>query len=167
MFMRLSSVVTDLAMFFPSAYLVAKRVSRKYHRNITLSLYLLLLAMPSLVLVDHGHFQFNSAMLGLSLYALFFLLQSQLLYSALFFTLALNFKISSLFYALPVFVAFLSAMRLLSRGVSALLGLHVFRAGLVVLVTSFFLWYPCVDTPSDILTILKAIFPLHRGLYQL
>ena len=59
--------------------------------------------MPSLTIIDHGHFQFNSAMLGLSLLAFAAMSNNRPLLASVAFCAALAFKQMALFYALPVF----------------------------------------------------------------
>lgn len=58
-----------------------------------------LLLQPALVLVDSGHFQYNSVMLGFTLLSLDFLMTSSDLTAAVFFVLSLGFKQMGLYYA--------------------------------------------------------------------
>lgn len=60
---------------------------------------ILLLLQPALILVDSGHFQYNSVMLGFTLLCLNYLSSSSDLTAALFFVLSLGFKQMSLYYA--------------------------------------------------------------------
>ena len=65
---------------------------------------------PLLILIDHGHFQFNSISLGLALLAFVMATeQKTILLSALFFTLSLNYKQMELYHAVPIFVYLLSS----------------------------------------------------------
>lgn len=74
--MRISSLVTDILFYYPSAYLIIQLITSKYNYNITLAFYFLVLFMPSLIVIDHGHFQFNSVMLALSLFSFYFIIKS-------------------------------------------------------------------------------------------
>jgi alpha-1,3-glucosyltransferase len=60
---------------------------------------LTLLLQPSLILIDSGHFQYNSVMLGFTLLSLDFLASSSDLIAAVFFVLSLGFKQMALYYA--------------------------------------------------------------------
>lgn len=71
---------------------------------------LLILLNPTLVLIDHGHFQYNSISLGLMQISLYFMLiynhsqgSKNLVLGAFFFCLALNYKQMELYHALPIF----------------------------------------------------------------
>lgn len=58
---------------------------------------------PALLLIDHGHFQYNSISLGLTLWAINFLLIDRDILGSIAFSLALNYKQMSLFHALAFF----------------------------------------------------------------
>jgi hypothetical protein len=67
------------------------------------------LLIPSLIVIDHGHFQYNSISLGLALAAAALILRGRWLLSAAAFALALNYKQMLLYFA-PVFFVFLLAV---------------------------------------------------------
>jgi uncharacterized membrane protein len=69
---------------------------------------LALLTLPSFVLIDHGHFQYNAAMLGLVAWTIIFIRLQRPLLAACSFSLALLFKQTALYFALPVFSVLLS-----------------------------------------------------------
>ena len=106
-FMRLSVVLCDAALFLPAALLLCRRLyPRGRGEDANASARHLAFACvafcPPLLLIDHGHFQYNSVMLGLSLLALWLLSCQQRFLAAVAFCLALNFKQTALYYA-PVF----------------------------------------------------------------
>ena len=68
-----------------------------------LSVGFLLLLTPSLLLIDHGHFQYNSISLGLALWAVIAAITRRNLACCVFFTLALCFKQMEFYHALPFF----------------------------------------------------------------
>lgn len=79
--MRLTVLLCDAAVFFPAAAwmsaVVAARASKSNTnavRHLTLAV---LLLNPALVLIDHGHFQYNCISLGLALGAMAALLQAE------------------------------------------------------------------------------------------
>lgn len=84
-----------------------------YELNLTEkdSLFTLLIVLinPTLVLIDHGHFQYNCISLGLMQLAIYFLLKSEsiklkwLTCASILFCMALNYKQMELYHALPFF----------------------------------------------------------------
>lgn len=60
LFMRLSVVLADVLCLLPALLLFAR------NRSYAFRLKLWLLSSPALLLVDHGHFQYNTLMLGLA-----------------------------------------------------------------------------------------------------
>lgn len=75
-----------------------------------LTVLLTFLFYPLLVLIDHGHFQYNSISLGFALISFVGATrQKSILLSAFFFTLALNYKQMELYHAVPIFVYLLSS----------------------------------------------------------
>ena len=67
---------------------------------------MLILLQPALILIDHGHFQFNSVALGFTVAAVVALSWQHPLadfVGSILFVLALNYKQMSLYYALPFF----------------------------------------------------------------
>ena len=82
--------------------------------NDSLVTLLLVLINPTIVLIDHGHFQYNSISLGLTQLALYFLLNTDtnantkvklkwLISASILFCMALNYKQMELYHALPFF----------------------------------------------------------------
>ncbi|CAN0072964.1 unnamed protein product, partial [Ectocarpus sp. 13 AM-2016] len=123
--MRITVLLLDLAIFFPAAAALASRlaidgamrrgravplIQRWDHPAATRALCMVLLS-PSLVLVDHGHFQYNCVCLGLAVAAAAAVAsgkrRGELVGSALF-SLSLNFKQMALYYA-PAFFFYLLA----------------------------------------------------------
>ncbi|KAF3919608.1 hypothetical protein ABW20_dc0103859 [Dactylellina cionopaga] len=104
-FMRATVAVSDYLIFIPSIVIFTKWYSRttgtdKYDRYIALAT---LLSIPGLVIIDYGHFQFNSVMLGLAILAFASFLADRLLWGSLLFVLSLGFKQMALYYAPAVF----------------------------------------------------------------
>ena len=64
---------------------------------------LLILLAPPLILIDHGHFQYNCCMMGLTLWALNFLAMDDIWMASVLFTMAFNFKQMGLYYSIPFF----------------------------------------------------------------
>jgi len=69
-----------------------------------------ILCSPLLILIDHGHFQYNCVMLGLILYSVILLEKRRIYFGSILYVMALNFKIMGLYYALPIFVYILTIL---------------------------------------------------------
>jgi alpha-1,3-glucosyltransferase len=93
-FMRLTALITDLIILVPGIYLYGRK------RN---SLFTVLILFPALQLIDHGHFQYNSAMLGFALLGFHYIMESRYVLGSVLFMCSLLFKQMALFYSLPVF----------------------------------------------------------------
>lgn len=70
---------------------------------------LIILCQPALILIDHGHFQYNSSMLGLVVWSIIFCRMERYVLASIMFSLALLFKQMALYYALPIFCLMLSS----------------------------------------------------------
>jgi alpha-1,3-glucosyltransferase len=57
--------------------------------------------------MDNGHFQYNQISLGLTLFAIYFILIDRDYISSIFFCLSLNYKQMSLYYSIPFFFYFI------------------------------------------------------------
>ena len=137
-FMRRSVQPCDALVFLPAALAHGVAAVRGRHRWLPL---LQLVLLPALVLVDHGHFQYNCVSLGLALWALTAALRDRPLACAAFcFTLALNFKQMSLYLAPAIFCYLLAGcLRAATKTAAAL---RVARLGTVVLATTALCWAP-------------------------
>ena len=114
-FMRLTVLVADLAVFMPAVVVVAcRQFTLKKQSSFVFFIFLLTsMLSPALVLIDHGHFQYNGVCIGLSLFAAALLHNNSNNNSSngahqewkldvlcsIAFCLSLNFKQMSLYYA--------------------------------------------------------------------
>lgn len=97
---------------------------------------------------------------------------------SILFTFAFNFKIMSLYYLYP-FLAFVAGKAAISTGLRSRhrLSLNLRRIPyflfymmtilLTVILTSCIIWYPWIWDKDLFKSVFRAIFPIHRGLYQL
>lgn len=164
--MRLSSLLTDVVFVcIVVVYFSQKEISHNTNRNHSI---LLTLSNPCFILIDHGHFQYNSLMLGLSLICIYFLLiepktssqkLSYYLLGSIAYCMAFNFKQMALFYALPVF-AYLLGKCFYHKSIKLFLLL-----GLTVLLTNLIIWAPFIITKTYN-QLLYRIFPVSRGLFE-
>ena len=115
LFMRLTVVFWDLLVYLPALIMFVKTWQGSRSQRTQEQAFLVLLLQPALLLVDHGHFQYNSVMLGkfayrqlnpysssavgFSLLSISCLSRGQDVYGAIFFVLSLGFKQMALYYA--------------------------------------------------------------------
>jgi alpha-1,3-glucosyltransferase len=157
--MRNTVLFSDIAIYFTAAYAISTLSSifpssRSKEGDGSLRVYALLIFAYPLILVDHGHFQYNTVMLGFFLWSLYFYFKHWLVCSALAFGAAVLFKQMALYYAPVLGILFLTRGRM---GIRALL----FATIVVVL-----LFVPVSTSPSSPFIVLRRIFPLGRGLFE-
>jgi alpha-1,3-glucosyltransferase len=58
---------------------------------------------PTLLIIDHGHFQYNAVMLGLTLWSIHFILEHRFVWASIFYCLAIGYKHMALYYSLAYF----------------------------------------------------------------
>ncbi|ULU04295.1 hypothetical protein L3Y34_017228 [Caenorhabditis briggsae] len=157
-FMRVSAIVPFYIFYLPP--LIYALMSSKKTSPV---LYPLSLLYPALLVIDNGHFQYNSVSLGLFLFAYIFLIQNWTLLGSMFFVAALNYKQMELYHALPVFVFILSRSINQSQPLGTILKLA--KIGVMVLSTFLIIWLPFIltETAKDVLI---RVFPFNRGLYE-
>lgn len=178
-YMRATVLAADLLLLVPAAIVVAwslyasdSGVARS--SSAVLACVGSLLLGPPLILIDHGHFQYNGVSLALCLLAVAAAGRGRQLLTALCFSLALNHKQMELYHALPFFCYLLAdswrAARLQSETgwMAALIG-RIAALGTVVISVFAALWLPLVlATPGGggIATILTRLFPFERGVFE-
>ncbi|GFH26541.1 alpha-1,3-glucosyltransferase, partial [Haematococcus lacustris] len=111
---------------------------------------------PALLIIDHGHFQYNCLSLGAAAGAAAAILGGAPVLGSLLYCLALNHKQMALYYA-PAFFGHLLGRCLQARGGLAKVG-AVARLGLVVVVSFALIWSPWLTSVKD------ASQPIRAGL---
>ncbi|OJJ84350.1 dolichyl-P-Glc:Man(9)GlcNAc(2)-PP-dolichol alpha-1,3-glucosyltransferase ALG6 [Aspergillus glaucus CBS 516.65] len=141
-FMRGTVVVSEYLVFIPAVINFLRRYTRMHGVPVwsaSIALVAVLL-QPATVLIDHGHFQYNTVMLGLAVASLDAILAGRMLWACIFFVGALGFKQMALYYA-PVMFAFLLGvctfpririLRLLCIGLTTIAAFAVLFAPLIV-----------------------------------
>ncbi|GAA5975083.1 hypothetical protein JCM21900_002433 [Sporobolomyces salmonicolor] len=130
----------------------------------TLVAALTILFQPALILIDNGHFQYNSIMLALTLWAINAFQAGHDLLGSILFVCSLGFKQMALYYAPGVF-AYLFGKCLWLGGRD---GLNLFlHLGLTVALAFTALFLPFLTPfPHTFLQALERIFPFSRGLFE-
>ena len=169
LFMRASVLLSDLLIYVPALVLLISLLPQPHAFTKPLILTISMLS-PSIILIDHGHFQYNCVSIGLSLLGAYFILRNQDLIGSLFFCCGLNFKQMILYYS-PVFFLVLLRKCLFHEKSSFLA--HFTRVGLVVIFAFAALWSPfCIFHSNDetcagaLLQVLHRIFPFNRGIFE-
>lgn len=193
LFMRLSVIICDCIVFLPSIFLLVvmtatslsslnsqKTSKTETKKDIGIlensSLYtflttLILASVPSLLLIDHGHFQYNGVCIGLTLLAVVCISRDMDVIGSILFCLALNFKQMALYYS-PVF--FFALLYKCNQKSNILLkSFHLLKIGMSVIITFAILWspfcmyhHPTETCYSSLLHPLKRIFPFSRGIFE-
>ncbi|KAI3630859.1 hypothetical protein MIR68_012294 [Amoeboaphelidium protococcarum] len=165
LFMRWTVVLSDLLFYFVPTLLLIKSVDSKVRSN----LLLVLLLQPSLIVIDHGHFQYNCVMLGLTLLAICLILKERVITGSICYCLAIGYKHMALYYSLAFFSYLLG--KCLSRGFNrgtlllALLGVSVIGTfGAMML--PLCLYGNDKGCIQSVLQMFSRLFPLHRGLFE-
>ncbi|KAN0074109.1 ALG6, ALG8 glycosyltransferase family domain containing protein [Elaphomyces granulatus] len=148
-FMRATVIISEYLIYIPAVIVFLRRYARlngvpTWSGSIAL---VAILLQPSTILIDHGHFQYNTVMLGLVVASLESILAGRLLSACIFFVAALGFKQMALYYA-PIMFSFLLGTCFIPRVRIFLLLFIAFTtiAAFAVLFTpllagSFYDWY--------------------------
>ncbi len=106
LFMRLSAIALDLGLLCSGIVFFVRTFYKRLEQSHQYALMMLGMNVPCLLLIDHGHFQYNCVMLGLSLWSFIFLLRHQFFAATLLFVFSVNFKQMGLYYlpSIAVFV---------------------------------------------------------------
>jgi len=164
LYMRWSVLICDMLIYFPailcfvgsshwspttSRHRATKSTAREALKKGALDRVwatAMLLICPPLLLIDHGHFQYNCISLGFTAAAATAVLHDWDVLGSVLFSLAMNHKHMSVYFA-PAFFSYLLGKCLKtarSGGRSWLLG--VLRLGLAVVSTFLLCWFPWYGT---------------------
>lgn len=110
-FMRASVLVSEYIIYVPAVVLFCRQYARLQHVTTWESSIALaaILMQPATLLVDHGHFQYNTVMLGFVVAFLVCITSRAYGLSCVFFVAALGFKQMALYYAPAVFAYLLGS----------------------------------------------------------
>lgn len=161
LFMRLSVLAADALILVPALLWFWRG---RGHR-MSASHFLVMLCCPVLMLIDHGHFQYNNVMLGLVTLAAVALVDHRAYRSAtLLLVLAALFKQTALYFAPAFAMGLLRAC--IHRGLKRGLLLALQLAALAIITASLILAPFLVDFPARLLPIMARVFPVGRGLFE-
>ncbi|ORY08875.1 glucosyltransferase [Clohesyomyces aquaticus] len=151
-YMRATAFISEYFIYIPAVIIFLRRYARIERVNVwEASIALVAVLMqPSTILIDHGHFQYNTVMLGFMLASMSSMAAGRPLWGCVFFVGALGFKQMALFYAPAVFAYLL--------GICVFPQINVVRflAIAVVTVLSFALLY--------LPFLLGILYDMYRGI---
>jgi alpha-1,3-glucosyltransferase len=164
--MRVSVLAADLFILFPALIafvaLVYERAAMARPRAAARAVFIFVLSLPALILIDHGHFQYNGVSLGLFVASLAAMAADLHPAGAMLFCLSVYFKQMSLYYAPAVatyLLATMARMRPLSSGIA-----YACRIAASIIFITAIVFAPWL--PRDVLHVLQRLFPVTRGLYE-
>ncbi|XP_059434121.1 probable dolichyl pyrophosphate Man9GlcNAc2 alpha-1,3-glucosyltransferase isoform X2 [Corylus avellana] len=158
LFSLLEATSLILVLYFIAVYYAGHSNGRK--TDIAWHIAIMLLN-PCLVLIDHGHFQYNCISLGLTVAAVAAVLSEKELLACFLFCLGLNHKQMTAYFA-PAFFSHLLGKCL--RRQNPLL--EVSKLGLVVLGTFALVWWPYLHSMEAFLRVLARLAPFERGIFE-
>ena len=130
---------------------------------------LLILLNPLMIIIDHGHFQYNNIMLGFFVFSLYFLLSDKYFLSILFLSFCVNFKQMGLYYAIifPIYVIkklfFSENLKNIKQYLISILCI-IFYA-VITLLINFVIYYPWIKY-NKLTDVFSRIFPFKRGIFE-
>ena len=190
LYMRFTVLISDLLIYISAVWIIVGRLTKQkesipdtnrdiipIYQRPRFWLLFSALSQPALILIDHGHFQYNTISLGLALWSFHFISSSTNelgpIVGSILFSLALNFKQMELYHAPAVFAYLLGRCFRHSNRYTHIIA-NFIALGVTVILTFSMLWLPFVICPpSDatsnfdgVLQIIKRVFPFQRGLFE-
>jgi alpha-1,3-glucosyltransferase len=171
-YMRATVLVLDMALYGSVVWFVTRRYQQRYNTESVWS-FGLAMAQPAILLIDHGHFQYNTTALGLALWSFYYMSRPAFIncvIGSVLYCMALSFKQMTLYYAPAVFF-YLLGRCFADKGKYA--APRFVALGATVMVTFVSLWWPfVVYGPDDtavlerLMHVIRRIIPLQRGLFE-
>ena len=176
--MRFFALISDVLVFHVAVNIICYYifVYTKKSRNkkpLYIQYYiviLLILINPLMIIIDHGHFQFNNVMHGFFVIALFFLYSENYILAIIFYSFCINFKQMGLYYAIPfplyvIKKLFFNKSKNKGNNNNLLSITYVGIYGIITLITNVFIYLPWLKA-KKINDVFNRIFPVHRGIFE-
>ena len=189
-YMRATVLFFDVLIYFSAVWILSKRLGAS-SSSWKWWIFVMALSQPSILLIDHGHFQYNTVSLGLALWSFHFVTYKNpkndnnfqyCIYGSIFFCLALNFKQMILYYAPSIFAyllgrCFTTKSHTISNHTTILQQFSFSRfllLGGTVILTFGALWIPFIihrdpeetTVKDSLIQIIHRLFPFQRGLFE-
>ncbi|KAL0570030.1 Glucosyltransferase-like protein [Marasmius crinis-equi] len=166
LYMRLTVIIWDLLVYVPALHVFKSRWLGTRSKRTQELAFMILMAQPALLLIDFGHFQYNSVMLGLTILAMDFFASGQDEIGAVFFVLSLGFKQMALYYAPAIGTYLLAKCVLLGPSAGSKLFVRLAITTSLTFVILFLPFLPPFAPLSSISHPIGRIFPFARGLFE-
>ncbi|XP_028666773.2 dolichyl pyrophosphate Man9GlcNAc2 alpha-1,3-glucosyltransferase [Erpetoichthys calabaricus] len=163
LFMRATVLAADLIVYIPAVFMYAFYFcegSSKKKASFALSV----LLFPGLILIDHGHFQYNCVSLGFALWGIFFIALQWDILGSFAFCFALNYKQMELYHSLPFFCYLLG--KCLRKGLKGKGLILLIKIAVSVIMSFALCWLPFLLDTQQSLQVLRRLFPVDRGLFE-
>ncbi|KTW29310.1 hypothetical protein T552_01265 [Pneumocystis carinii B80] len=164
-YMRMTVIVSDFIIYFP-AVIRFSRYWKRLEKGSALNTYssiALILLQPALILIDHGHFQYNNVMLGLVLLSLCYFINDRYILGSIFFVSSICFKQMSLYYSPLVFFYLLGLCIKPQLNICRFIYISIATVSTFALI--FFPLY-IYSGYNGILQCIHRLFPFQRGLWE-
>ncbi|XP_032217357.1 dolichyl pyrophosphate Man9GlcNAc2 alpha-1,3-glucosyltransferase [Mustela erminea] len=163
LFMRTTVLIADLLIYIPAVILYCcclKEIStKKKIANV-----LCILLYPGLILIDYGHFQYNSVSLGFALWGVLGVSCDWDLLGSLAFCLAINYKQMELYHSLPFFCFLLG--KCFKKGLKGEGFVLLIKLSCTVVASFILCWLPFFTEREQTMQVLRRLFPVDRGLFE-
>jgi alpha-1,3-glucosyltransferase len=159
--MRLSVLASDMVVYIPACVVWSSTIHKKSSRLLVL---LWMICNPALLIIDHGHFQYNSISLGLTVASIYCIVSNRYVRGAFLFCAALNHKQMTLYFA-PAIFSHLLGVCMQQKGLAGKVKM-LLKLGVTVLGSFSFLWLPYLRDYNTFIQVLKRVFPMQRGLFE-
>lgn len=164
--MRSTVLFSDMLIFFPVVVIIVLQTKVEFAPDET-SLVAFVALLPALVLMDHGHFQYNSVSIGLCLLAFMFYQHRFDVLAAISFCAAVYFKQLCLYFALALFAHHLARMLEIKNERSIVAAVsYAIRVLIAIVFMTVVVFAPWISEPQAMAAVLSRLFPVERGLYE-
>merc|ERR550534_2036107 len=168
-FMRSTVILCDLLIYIPLLavfFYKNESFTRGFEPKSVFCAFLCALLDPALILIDHGHFQYNNVSLGLALWAVYAIFRQRPYVASVLFCFALNYKQMELYHSVPFFVFLLKQCSLQKNITSK--SFMLVKLGSVVVFSFLLVWAPFLlfSDKDGILQVVRRVFPFNRGLFE-
>ncbi|XP_050541335.1 dolichyl pyrophosphate Man9GlcNAc2 alpha-1,3-glucosyltransferase [Daktulosphaira vitifoliae] len=167
--MRCSVLLVDILIFIPAVYCFFNQLFKiKNNKQINkIMAVMLVLLYPGLILIDHGHFQYNCVSLGLFIASVTSLYANKNIFSCVFFCMAISYKQMELYHAVPFFFYYIGIVVESYKKHKLSVALNIFSVLCISVILTFMItWAPFITNPSQLFQVIHRIFPLERGIFE-
>ena len=185
LFMRWAIILLDITFYMSSLILFIRYTFYKLNFGIRQCILFLLINMPILLLIDHGHFQPNCVMLGLMTFCFYATIKHENAIATILFVLSVNFKLFSAYFFIPIALYILHNIitfsynsifkdnKIKSKDQKVIpiiffflkITFHIFKLACIGILVLCILFYPWIAN-KGVNQALAMIFPVERGLFE-